>query len=261
MNKVIVPRRMASLLLGALISIQTAQVWAQVDTGLESSLRAQVVPVRFAVISAEMDGRVNFLPWREGDQFKKGRVLTEFECRKEKAELSRSVAKSSLADRELGVAERLDQLGTTSVLKLAKAKSVAEQFLAEAKIAQVLIQRCAVKAPFSGRVAELFVRPYQFVARGERLMRIIDPGRLEIQMIVPSRWLTWLRPGHKFELYLDETGRDHPAKVSSVAAWIDPVSQSLKIKARFTQFDSRILSGMSGRAKFKSAGGAGPKIQ
>ena len=215
------------------------------------ALRAHVVPRRYTTLSAEMDGPIKRLEIREGNSFKKSDLLVEFDCGDEMARLASVRAGLGVAEKSAKVNRRLDELGTTSIMKLTIAEAKVVEARAELETAEVKVSRCHVSAPFSGRVAELSVRQHQFVTRGEKLMRIVDPSLLDVEMIVPSRWLTWLRPGHRFDLALDETGKSHPAEVAEIGAWIDPVSQSVKIVARFAKPDARLLPGMSGRALFE----------
>ena len=195
-----------------------------------------------------MDGRIKRMGVREGASFKKDELLVEFDCGEEVAGLAGARAAHGLAEKTVEVNRRMDELGTTSVMKVAVAEAKAAEARSELEVAEVKVSRCKIVAPFSGRVAELSVQQHQFVERGEQLMRIVDPSRLEVEMIVPSRWLTWLRPGHRSLLALDETGKSHKAEVTGIGAWIDPVSQSVKIVARFAERDARLIPGMSGRA-------------
>ena len=218
---------------------------------LGGALRAHVVPRRYTTLSAEMGGSIKRMGIREGDSFKKNDPLVEFDCGEETARLASAGAGLRVAEKSARVNRRLDELGTTSVMKLTIAEAKVVEARAQLETAEVKVARCKVVAPFSGRVAELSVQQHQFVERGEPLMRIVDPSLLEVEMIVPSRWLTWLRHGHRFDLELDETGKSHRAEVTEIGAWIDPVSQSVKIVARFAKPGARLLPGMSGRALFE----------
>ena len=57
------------------------------------------------------------------------------------------------------------------------------------------------------------VREQQYAQPGQALLEIIDDSVLELEFIVPSRWLAWLKPGHAFKVSIDEVGRSFPAKV------------------------------------------------
>ena len=91
-------------------------------------------------------------------------------------------------------------------------------------------------------------------APGKPFLKIIKSGALEIKLIVPSRWLVWLRRGQKFEFAVDETAKSYPAKVMRISTEVDPVSQTVEIFGRLAQ-GTDVLVGMSGIARFKQSRG------
>ena len=111
----------------------------------------------------------------------------------------------------------------------------------------VALTKCVIAAPFSGRVAEQKAREQQYVQPGQPLLEIIDDSVLELEFIVPSRWLAWLKPGHVFRVAIDETGKSFPAKVQRIGARVDPVSQSVKLVAAIDGKFPELMAGMSGR--------------
>ncbi|HEV7372903.1 HlyD family secretion protein, partial [Arenibaculum sp.] len=153
------------------------------------------------------------------------------------------------------VNKRLDKLGSVSTLELDAAQARLAAAQAETAMMKAMVERCAIAAPFPGRVAAMNVRRYQYVAEGEPLIEILDDRELEVEMIVPSRWLTWLAAGTGFVLHVEETDRDYPAEVTRLSARIDPVSQSIKVFGRVLDGQAELLSGMSGRALFSPPGG------
>jgi membrane fusion protein, multidrug efflux system len=69
-----------------------------------------------------------------------------------------------------------------------------------------------------------------------------------VELLVPSRWLAWLRPGGGFTVRLDETGREHPVGVKRLGVRIDPVSQTVKLFGRIEGQERDLLPGMAGIA-------------
>ncbi len=214
----------------------------------DTVLRAHVMPRQFTTLSAEMDGRILRMNLREGASFKRGASLVAFICGEELALRDREQAVLDFARKSLTVNRRLDELGTLSTITLEQSKSEVNRAKAELKAAEARVRRCSIIAPFSGQVAELHVRNHQYVQRGEPLMKIVNPLDLEVEMIVPSHWLTWLKRGHAFFVELDETKSRHGAEVTEIGAWIDPVSQSVKLYAKIVDGDASLRPGMSGRA-------------
>lgn len=210
----------------------------------------QVVAREHVAIAAGMDGRIERLTVREGDRFRKGQLLIAFDCMSEEGVLERSRASCVLAEKNASIQERLYDLGASSKVELSTARAERDKAAAEKKIASAAMRRCSIIAPFSGGVSELKVQRYQTVKKGEPLMRLVNTGDLELQMFVPSKWLSRMRPGRRFKVHIDELGNDYDAEVRSTGAWIDAVSQSVAIFARFVVPAPELLPGMSGYAIF-----------
>lgn len=209
-------------------------------------IRAQLVPLRYATLGAEMDGRISLLAVREGDSFGKGEVLVRFECSTQKAQLDRSEVEVAMARKSHAAKEKLFRLNAVGELDWDLALSAVERAEAERAATRTLLQKCQVVAPYAGRVAEQRVQAQQFVRAGEPLLDILDDRNLELQFIVPSRWLVWLAVGTGVRIAIDETGRTYDARVSRVAPRIDPVSQTVKIVAVISGHHPELLAGMSG---------------
>ncbi|MEN5343193.1 HlyD family secretion protein [Achromobacter mucicolens] len=110
--------------------------------------------------------------------------------------------------------------------------------------------KCAIAAPFDGRVSKRSASPQQFAEPGKPLLTIVDTSHLELKMIVPSKWLVWLKPGHALSVQVDESGKAYPAKVARIGARVDPVTQTVDVTAALTTGAAELLPGMSGWTTF-----------
>jgi multidrug efflux pump subunit AcrA (membrane-fusion protein) len=120
----------------------------------------------------------------------------------------------------------------------------------EAKVAT-----CVIAAPFDGVVVERLAAAHEVVAPNQPLLRIVDTAELELQLVVPSVWLARLSAGQAFEIEIDENRRRYPARVHAVAGAVDPVSQTVRVLARFEGHPDDVAPGMSGTARFFEPGG------
>lgn len=222
-----------------------------------AEIRAQLSPRRSTVLSSEIAGQIDELTLREGERFKEGQRLVALDCSLHRARLAKAQAQLQEARKTYEVNSRLDRLGSVSQLEVEAAAARQAGAEAEVSLMRGLVERCAVAAPFAGRVADMKVKRHQFVAEGQELMEILDDRDLEVETIVPSRWLSWLQPGRRFTVRLEETGRDYQAEVTRLGARIDPVSQSIKMFGRVLGSHEELLPGMSGRAVFDPPGQGG----
>jgi len=245
----------AALLVMATVSATAQPTAPAMDSsglGTVPEIRAQLSPRRSTMLSAELGAKIDELSVREGERFKEGQRLVGFDCAVHRARLNKAVAQQQAARKLYEVNSRLDKLGSVSTLEVEAAAAQLSAAEAETAMMRTMVERCAVYAPFPGRVAELKARRYEFVGEGKELMEILDDRELEVEMIVPSRWLVWLVPGYGFKVLIEETGREYNAEVARLSARIDPVSQSIKVFGKVVGNHVELLSGMSGRAVFKA---------
>jgi membrane fusion protein, multidrug efflux system len=213
-------------------------------------IRAQISPRRSTMLASELAGKIDDLTVREGERFKEGQKLVGFDCAPHRARLNKATAQQQAARKAYEVNSRLDKLGSVSTLELEAAAAQLSAAEAETAMTRIMVERCVVTAPFPGRVAETKVRRYEYVSEGKELLEILDDHDLEVEMIVPSRWLVWLKPGNKFKVLIEETGKTFDAEVTRLSARIDPVSQSIKVFGKVASRQDELLAGMSGRAVF-----------
>ena len=218
-------------------------------------VRVQLVADTIATIGAPMAGRLTQFPLHDGDRFKQGQVLARFECGEKEAALAhaRAVLESRKSVNESK--QRLRALGTSSQVEYEVAAADEKQAAADVQAAQSLVANCSVAAPFSGRVSAVYAHNYQYLQTGAPLVEVLSDKGLELEMIVPSMWLSWLKPGSALKVTIDETGKTYPATLDRLSGKVDPVSRSVKVYARIDSPSESLLPGMSGHALFTPPAG------
>lgn len=230
--------------------------WAQtaapppVRTVIErQEIRAQLLPRRYTTVAAEIGAKINRLPVAEGGTFRAGQLLVSFDCSLQQAQLQKAQAELEGAELTYKSNQRLAELNSVGYLELDLSRSAVGKAKAERGATQAVLAKCGVSAPFAGRVAEQKVREQQYVQPGQPLLDILDDSVLELEFLVPSNWLSWLRTGGKFQVNIDETGKSYPAKFIRIGARVDPVSQSVKVAAAIDGKFPELIAGMSGRVQ------------
>ncbi len=219
-------------------------------------VRVLLVPEREAVLSAELSERIIEMPFEEGARFQKGDVLVALDCRLHQAHLNEARALLRGAEKTLANKRELAALQSTGELEVALAGVERDRARAQVAAADILVKRCAITAPFAGRVVETHAKLHESAAAGDKLLSILDDSRLRLELVVPSHWLGWLHEGAKFSLRVDETGSQHQGRVTLVGARVDAISQSVKVFGELSTDAQGLMAGMSGTALFED-GGAG----
>lgn len=196
-----------------------------------SAIRAQLSPVRYTTVAAELGAKIKDIPFREGESFKEGQRLVMFDCSTQQAQYSKAKAAMAIAERNYVTNKKLLDLGSVGRIEYENSASEFQKAKSDAQELAAIVDKCVITAPFNGRVVEQKVRPQQFVQAGQAVLDILDSGALELEFIAPSKWITWLLPEYEFKIKVDETGKSYPAKVTRVGAKIDSISQTIKVAA------------------------------
>ncbi len=210
-------------------------------------IRAQLTPRRFTTLSAEVAARIQRLSVAEGTAFTEGQVLVVFDCTVQQAQLEKARAELEAAQATQKANERLLELNSIGQLELDLSRSAVGRARAELGMHEAVLSKCSVRAPYAGRVAEQKAREQQFVQPGQPLLEILDDSALELEFLVPSSWLVWLRPGQRLRVQIDETRKAYPVRFTRIGARADPVSQSVKVVAAIDGRFPELVAGMSGR--------------
>ena len=218
-------------------------------------IRGVVKAENQAVISAGLKAVIVETPVRTGETFAKGDLLLRFDCSEQNAETiaARAAYGAAKATYENNVElQNFDAVGNFDV-KLSKAEM--EKAAAQFAAMKARQDKCEIRAPFDGKVAELAINAFETPGVDQPLLKVVGVSALELHLIVPSRWLVWMTPGTSFTFTIDETGETLPAEIVRIGAEVDAVSRTAPIIATFKGAAEGVLPGMSGSASFNPPSG------
>ena len=250
-------RNTSAVLLGTALALTATLARAQTAPPTQTAkpaherqeIRAQLLPRRYTTIAAEIAAKIQQLPVAEGGAFRAGQPLVSFDCSLQRAQYQKAEAEVDSAEQTFKSNQRLADLNSVGLLELELSRSALAKAKAELNGNKAIVEKCVVAAPFAGRVAEQKVREQQFVQLGQPLLDIIDDSVLELEFLLPSTWLSWLRVGGTFQVQIDETRKTYPARFIRIGARVDPVSQSIKVAAAIHGKFPELMAGMSGRVQ------------
>ena len=230
------------------------------DTTDQLPVRGMIRSSNQAAISTDLITPVIEIGFKEGESFHKGDLLVAFDCREQRAKLASAEAQHQEMSVVLKSATFLAKHNAGSQQSTDTARARVARAAAEAEVIRAELSKCHIVAPFDGRVAELWIHKYETPVAGKPIVSIVSDIEPEIELIVPSAWLTWLKAGTEFQFNIDETGSQHIAKITRLGAAVDTVSQTIKVFAKFKDLAPDVLSGMSGTANFELLEGELPGI-
>ena len=212
--------------------------------------RALVVASQEAILSSELAARIENIAVKEMQRFKKGDLLIQFDCSLYEAQKDVVSANANSALIKLKSDEQMLQMRSIGKYELELSISEYEKAKSELRIAELNVERCQIKAPFDGAVEEVVVNTFETIQPQVELMKIIQTEVLELEMVVSSEWISWLKIGHPIKVYIDEIQKEFNATISGIGANVDAVSQTIQLKGTITDTSPALLPGMSGRVVF-----------
>ena len=212
--------------------------------------RALVVASQEAILSSELAARIENIAVKEMQRFKKGDLLIQFDCSLYEAQKDVVSANANSALIKLKSDEQMLQMRSIGKYELELSISEYEKAKSELRIAELNVERCQIKAPFDGAVEEVVVNTFETIQPQVELMKIIQTEVLELEMVVSSEWISWLKIGHPIKVYIDEIQKEFNATISGIGANVDAVSQTIQLKGTITDASPALLPGMSGRVVF-----------
>ena len=212
--------------------------------------RALVVASQEAILSSELAARIENIAVKEMQRFKKGDLLIQFDCSLYEAQKDVVSANANSALIKLKSDEQMLQMRSIGKYELELSISEYEKAKSELRIAELNVERCQIKAPFDGAVEEVVVNTFETIQPQVELMKIIQTEVLELEMVVSSEWISWLKIGHPIKVYIDEIQKEFNATISGIGANVDAVSQTIQLKGTITDTSPALLPGMSGSVVF-----------
>ena len=217
---------------------------------ISNPVRVLLVPDKETTISSTMAARIISFNGTLGQYFKTGETLVVFDCEEALARVEMSKAELAGAIDQHEAKVKMQGLEQASDVEVALAASAANKAKAQLSLNQAQVSQCRIVAPWSGRVAKVIAKNHMTVTPGQPLMELVNSGPLKLKLNAPSKLISRLKAGTKFNVLIDETGKQYIATISAVNSRVDPVSQTVEIEARMVKSYPELLSGMSGVTDF-----------
>lgn len=208
---------------------------------------------RRAVLTAQVEGRVESVPVRENAQVAPGRTLLQLDTTQYALAVAR--ARGDLLDAEARFREMVlfnDEIEDPELRRererIARSRSGLEQAQVALREAELDLERTSVEAPFRGRVADLEVVAGQWVRAGDELMTVleIDPIKVEVQVLEAE--VGYLEEGRRasvtFAAFPGETFR---GRIETINPVVDPETRTARVTLLLDNPGGRIKPGMYAR--------------
>lgn len=185
---------------------------------------------REAKLIAEQSGEVEAVLVEEGDRVQAGQVLARLDSDRARLERDReaSEAKRMAHDAERGAT--LASRGLLSQQAAEQTHFARDTQDATLALAQLKLDKTAIRAPYAGVVTRRYVKPGQFLAQGAPAFEIADFSALKAKFNVPERAAATIARGQSVAMKADALeGQDFSGQVERVAPVVDRTSGTVTV--------------------------------
>jgi len=182
-----------------------------------------------------------------GESFEKGDILIELEDGVLKTNYQRAEAEVARTMTQLDAIKKLHEDKISSNYELRNAESEYKKSVAELAMAMKNLEATKIKAPYKGKVEDVYIEEYELPKEEHELIELVDDQVLIARLLVTSDLLPKLYEGKPIVIAVQEIGENVEAKIKRIGAMIDPSSSTIKIEAEIDNRDGRLKAGMIGR--------------
>ncbi|SAL73070.1 HlyD family secretion protein [Caballeronia terrestris] len=218
-----------------------------------NAIRVLLAPNVETTLSSQMNGTITDLHATLGKPVAKNAVLAQMNCAEVQARANVAKAELNMARQNLTGKKSLRDLKAAGDIEVAMSATEVEKAQGALSLASAQLGYCRVIAPFSGRIAKVYVKNYQTVSAGTPMLDLVGDGALKVRLNVPSALMVRLKQGSHLDITIHETGKTYPAHVSAVNARVDAVAQTVELEAQIDGEHPDLVAGMSGIARFPAS--------
>ncbi|MDR3482268.1 MAG: efflux RND transporter periplasmic adaptor subunit [Burkholderiaceae bacterium] len=209
-----------------------------------------IMPVRGVDVTTEIAGLVRQVNFKSGEEVKAGDLLVQLNDDSDVAQLNSLQAAADLAatvltrDKLQFAAQAISQAQVDAdTADLKSKRALVEQ-------QKALVQKKAIRAPFSGELGITTVNPGQYLNPGDKIVSLekIDP--IYVDFYVPQKQVAGLTIGQSLNLSSDAyAGVDFAGKITALNPKIDPTTRNVQIEATLSNPKHQLLPGMFANVK------------
>ncbi len=208
------------------------------------SLPGTIEPNRTVLVAAEVEGRIERIPCREGRPCREGDRLVELNTDLLQADYDRTKAKMAFDAREVERVRELMARDVATSTEYDQARTQAAASKAAFQAAEARLERAVVTAPIAGVLNRVEVEVGEYVSPGNPVAQIVETDPVLAVVDVPEKDVPHLRVGQAERVTLDALdNRTVTGTISYIGELADPASRTTRVELTIPNPDGAIHSG------------------
>lgn len=224
------------------VAIQTAEMSEFRDTieALGTAMANETVE-----ITAQTQDVVDKIYFESGDLVEEGQLLAELNARKEMARVQQLKFSLDEAERQLNRINELHRGKAASQQQFDEQQVRVNGLKTDLEVAKTTLREMKIHAPFTGRVGIREISAGSLVSPGDVFTTLDDIKPIKIDFSVPERYFASIAVDQE----IITRSRAYPGeqfigRISSIDSRVDPVTRSVRVRAKISNDDERLRPGM-----------------
>lgn len=191
--------------------------------------------------------------FQDGQRVKKGDTLVQLDPQEESAKVKELEANRAEAVVQLNRLQDLLVQKATSKSQVDQQEAKTKAVDAQLMIAKIKLNDTTIKAPFSGNLGFRQISVGALLAPGDVITSLDDLSVVKVDFAIPERFLTTIKIGQDIDSTNDAySGELFQGKITSIAPRIDPVTRTLRVRAKIENAEYKLRPGMLLKVKIFS---------
>ncbi len=224
-------------------------VVADVASFSESTLPGRAKAAQEATLAFEVPGRLVERPVDVGDRVDAGQVLAQLDPRDYESRVVATRGAYQTAKVQYERAETLVKEGALAVSVRDDRRALLDVADGNLRQARKALSDTRLVAPFAGTVSATYVENFQNVVAKQRVVRVVDTSRIEMEISVPESLIALVPFAYDITIEFDNyPGRKIPGTVSEIGEEASAVTRTYPVTVVMDPVeDMDIKPGMAGR--------------
>ncbi len=205
-------------------------------------VNGKTAPARIVELSAETDGRVEFIGAERGRNISRGELIVRLDERDRSARLSQAMATVKQREVEFGAREKLKTESYVSEAQLQEAVAALEAAKAELTRAQLDLTYMMIRAPFDGALQSRIVEVGDFVKRGDPIATFVDNRTIIVTANLSEFDTRYVNVDDLAEAGL-ATGGTVRGRIRYVAPVADEATRTFTVELEVDNSDGKLRAG------------------
>jgi len=199
-------------------------------------------------IAPELAGRIAEILFKEGEEVKAGDLLVKLDDALVRGEVAEREATFALAKANLARANTLAKTGNVTERARDEATAQFESGRAALELANIRVDKHALRAPFNGVVGLRLASVGAYVSVGSPIVNLEKIDTLKVDFKIPEIHLGDVSVGQIISVTIDALpGRTFEGTIYAIDPMVDVNGRALQIRARLANADKVLRPGLFAR--------------